>query len=602
MGRSVTIKARYQDGCSARQHGARIATRVIDAFIREDFRGLISGGRIVGAEDAPVLLPPAANAVFWLSKQLGRGTVHIPVLPCRFMQEWRLASLPLSWTTEESVRPITSLTEIVEIFSSGLDEEQRANLEAFREECLTAIEHAMLCDAAQNQPAEQDTTLAQHPTWHRAMMRHDRYGAFSDHPFYPTARAKVGFNASDLISYGPEYGGSFKLDWLALPKQDFINQGERPAIWPDFEQVGLDPLLASDHVLLPVHPFMRDERIAVALQEAGLSDKAIVAPLSAVEVTPTLSVRALSIVDEPGLHIKLPLAIRTLGHLNLRAIKPDTIQDGNVIQSLLGRIGDRDRAIGEHLLLTDESCGGCHSNHRFLSFILRRYPSAMAGTRPVPVASFMTEMSDTRPLILHLIDEHFSGDVAQFLATYVELMLSVHLRLWARYGIALEANQQNSVVLFDENAARLRLLLKDNDSPRIERTRLAHAAPDLVPLISDLCDPRIAGSDSTGLAQMVTTITFQLNLAFIIEGLAKNLRVSAEPYYQILRLAIHRHLTQLDAEGLDTADIRAHLIEPAYLPIKYLLRAASLESRSTLHASDINKFYGTSAPNFLRAQ
>lgn len=602
MDKSILVEANSKDGSSARQHAQRIAVRVTDAFIREDFRELVSGGSITPGQEAPALLPQVSRTVFWLSRQLGHGTVHIPVIACHFMQKWRVAFLPLFWTSGENLRPIASLTEIVEVFSAGIDHEQRANMTVFLEECLTAIEHATLCGAARGLAVDHGHILAQHPAWHRKMMRHDCDGAFSDHPFYPTARAKVGFSEADLASYGPEYGRVFELDWLALPKEHFTLQGELPPVWPDFEQVGLDPALALDHVLLPVHPFMRGERMATVLQEVGLTDRAIHAPRSSLKVIPTLSVRALAVVDEPGLHIKLPLAIRTLGQLNLRAIQPDTIHDGNVIQSLLGRIGIRDRAIGERLLLTDESCGGCYSNHRFLSFILRRYPSAMEGACPVPVASLMAEMSDTRPLLLHLVDDHFSGDVIQFLTAYFELMLSIHLRLWARYGIALEANQQNSIILFDENTTKLRLLLKDNDSPRIARTRLAHAAPDLLPLVDDLRDTRIAGSDSAGLAQMVATITFQLNLAFVIEGLARSLRISPEPYYQLLRQEMHRHLAQLDAEGLDTADIRSQLIEPDYLPIKYLLRAASLESRSALHAADINKFYGMTAPNFLRAQ
>jgi hypothetical protein len=42
------------------------------------------------------------------------------------------------------------------------------------------------------------------------------------------------------------------------------------------------------------------------------------------------------------------------------------------------------------------------------------------------------------------------------------------------------------------------------------------------------------------------------------------------------------------------------LLENARLPLKYLLRAASLESKASTGAADINKFYGETAPNFLR--
>lgn len=61
-----------------------------------------------------------------------------------------------------------------------------------------------------------------------------------------------------------------------------------------------------------------------------------------------------------------------------------------------------------------------------------------------------------------------------------------------------------------------------------------------------------------------------------------------------------------DAEGLGNCEEIAGvpgidwLLEDDYLYVKYLLRAGSLESKTDTGATDINKFYGKSAPNFLR--
>ncbi|MCZ8488664.1 hypothetical protein O9992_19980 [Vibrio lentus] len=45
--------------------------------------------------------------------------------------------------------------------------------------------------------------------------------------------------------------------------------------------------------------------------------------------------------------------------------------------------------------------------------------------------------------------------------------MQVHLTLqWIRYGIALESNQQNAIIAFDEQG-KMTLAMKDNDAARI---------------------------------------------------------------------------------------------------------------------------------------
>ncbi|MCY1462920.1 hypothetical protein D9M71_807480 [compost metagenome] len=58
-------------------------------------------------------------------------------------------------------------------------------------------------------------------------------------------------------------------------------------------------------------------------------------------------------------------------------------------------------------------------------------------------------------------------------------------------------------------------------------------------------------------------------------------------------------IEQLEAEGIDCHDARHWLLDCPKLPVKYLLSAGSLFSKVHSGASDINKFYGYSAANFL---
>jgi hypothetical protein len=210
----------------------------------------------------------------------------------------------------------------------------------------------------------------------------------------------------------------------------------------------------------------------------------------------------------------------------------------------------------------------------------------------------MAPMSDGRPYALHLVDRYYGGDVARFIDEFCDLLLSVHLRLAARYGIELEANQQNSILLFDKRQGGLRLLLKDNDSPRIDAAALEAAFPGSDAWIGKLQDARIAQTDVGAIAQMLITITIQLNLGAVIEELGRHLGRSGT-YRSLLRAAVERQLVRLQGEGIAIDPMRAVLLEASHFPIKYLLRAATLETRKTIGAADVNKAYGHTAPNFL---
>ena len=582
---------------SVRDHSRYILRRVADCLVRENYRD-IALGTVIPAESAPFdrLIAPTDHYLAY--EAADGGTLFLPVEPDGFMQAWRVGAPPFVHVARQGARLIDSVTEFLEIMKMGLEGEDGANLSAFLDECQAAIEQGALCDVARDTASPNATRLAAHPEWHRAMLANDRMASFVDHPFYPTARAKHGFAADDLIAYGPEYQHSFRLVWLALPREGLSVQGAVPGLWPSFADVGLDPALEHSHALLPVHPFMRGERMDRILAEAGITDRAYMAPRDYLEVVPTLSVRAVAVLEEPGLHIKLPLAISTLGRLNLRAIKPVTINDGDVAHSLLEAISADDAVLQAKLFLTDESGGAHHGGERFLAYIVRPYPAGLDDCEPVPVAAMMAPMPDGRPYALHLIDRYYKGDVERFLGEFCDLLLGVHLRLAARYGIELEANQQNSVVLFDRGERGLRLLLKDNDSPRIDATALLAAFPGADAWIGRLQDARITQTDTPAIAQMLITITIQLNLGAVIEGLGRHLgRPGA--YRCLLQAAVERQLDQLADEGIAIGPLRTALLEARHFPIKYLLRAATLATREAIGAADVNKAYGHTAPNFL---
>lgn len=593
------------DAVMAQEHAVYICTRVVDALLREDVRECVSRARLVNTEAfARGWDFPSTQRWLEISHWDGRR-VWIPVSPERFMQPWRLSRLPLLAEGEAGVQPLGDVDSILARFAATTDADTRSRFAAFAQECAVAAAHRAAAESA-CRAWFADDAQQQSDRWYQQMLRYDRLASYLDHPLYPTARAKLGFGVEDLRQYGPEACAAFVLNWLAVPRSLLHATGNRlPPGWPGFGDVGLPQHLETEHALVPVHPFVWQGELDAMLAEAGLADRVIRAPRGHLGVRPTLSVRTLVLEHAPEWHLKLPLTIRTLGAKNIRTIKPSTIQDGQLVQDLLAEIAGREPSLRDRLLLTAEDTGAHVDGRSFLGYIVRRYPAAdLDACTPVPVAGLLAAAPGGGCVAEELAQRFYGGDLLALFDDYLELTLRLHLTLWLRYGIALESNQQNTLlVLGGGGQPRLRLLLKDNDAARLWRPRLEQVSTALAARLDQLQDARMTVNEELPLAQMFTTITLQLNLAAPIEGLAQRVPgFSRDAAYARVRQCVEAILAECSDAGADVALARRTLLEAKRLPIKYLLTAATLLDKQATGAADVNKFYGESAPNFLQPQ
>ncbi len=587
-----------------------ICTRVVDALLREDVRGCMSEGRIVDFCPLPEQFVKSFDTrQRWLKiDHFGDDSLWVPVSRHDFMQPWRLTCMPLLLQGPTGWRALSDLPEILAAFRNGLSETERKGFLEFEQECQTAVAHRVACEAERQRWFEERRHESTHaygadlPNWEHRLLHYDRLAAFQDHPFYPTARAKLGFAVHDLRLYAPEFQPVFELNWLAVPRTKYAQNGNSlPPVWPVFADVGLPTHLASTHALIPVHPFVWENQLDGFLRDSGLAGEVLPAPKKALRVTPTLSVRTVALLDATGWHVKVPLTIRTLGGRNIRTIKPSTIVDGHAIQTLLGKIVEREPQLQGRIILTEEGTGAHVAQQTFLGFIVRAYPEEkLRYSTLVPVAALPAQAPSGQRVVDDVVERYFDRDRIGFLDAYLALTLRLHLLLWVRYGIALESNQQNSVLVLDEQSKQLSLLLKDNDAARIQLNALGTRWPELAALVAGLQDKRIVVEGELPLAQMFTTITLQLNIAALIETVAHAWQTDKAQLYAIVRRHIEGVLTELSSEGENVELARRVLLEDEHLYIKYLLIAATLFEKKATGAADVNKFYGRSAPNFLK--
>jgi siderophore synthetase component len=416
----------------------------------------------------------------------------------------------------------------------------------------------------------------------------------------------MGLRAEDLTAYAPEFGPEFELYWAAVPKEAVTQAGacQDDEWWPDPEMVGLPAALAATHELFPVHP------LAARALPAELPDsntRLILAPRRYLRVRPTLSLRTVAVADHAAAHLKLPLPVSTLGMRNIRSIAPATLADGALVYRLLGLVRERDADTSLAGLLLADDTGYAHAGDRMAGYLLRRLPAGLDDCHVVPVAALAATVPGGRTVLGELAGP---DGVLALAERYFRQVFGIAVRLLVRYGIALESHQQNAAVVFSPGQPP-RLLVKDFDGALLHAERLrsalgAHAPSTGAPAAGDFADQRLLTSSDDALIDVFITITVHLCVGAICFSLAER---GAAPLPALLRTARRALEDVIDAESEPgeyssgsrdaAALLRARVLGSGRLTGKSMVTAGTLTAKEHTGAADINKYYGTTGPNYL---
>ncbi|GAA0585029.1 IucA/IucC family protein [Actinomadura livida] len=514
----------------------RLAARVLTALLRENYAGL--------------------------HDRVEHRTLEVPGRPVR------LVDARPAFLSDLVVDPAQDL-RLGDVFAAVRAlADPRDDVAAFERECLDALAAMKLHDDAR---AAVHRRLARIPDELRRGPGtfYETLAAYNDHPVHPASRGRAGLSLADLGRYAPEFAPSFPLRWAAVRNPALA--GPLPGWWPAPADVGLASL-ADGAALFPVHP--------LAAPQVGGHPGAVLAPEPYLRVAPTLSMR--TVAAAPLGHLKMPLPTSTLGVRNRRTIKPGTLPDGALVERLLRRVLQREPALP--VLLAEEQTYG-HAQDPLLAYLVRRFPPETARAHIVPVAALLAEAPDSG----HVIER---WDIEPLFDTYLSALFSWNVTLF-RYGIALEAHQQNIALVLDDSP--LRLLVKDNDGALINTSRLRERLPPSPGTDPrDLLDRRMTTDDDEALARVFVTITLHLCAAAPALGLAEHGLLP----WGAGRAMIRERLDE--ALGADDAFLRARTLDADTLPAKAMVTAGTLVDKARTGAADINKHYGPPGPNYLR--
>lgn len=328
----------------------------------------------------------------------------------------------------------------------------------------------------------------------------ERLAAWRDRPFHPLGRARHGFDDGAAVAYGAEHGRLFPLDWWAVarercavapgadpdgPASALLDAAQRAQLAAELARRGL----GASHVALPVHPWQAEHSLpktfAREIAEGRLVPLDMRGPLAAA----TSSLRTLAFPARPGLHLKLPLDVQTLGVR--RTLPPQSLHNGLHGAGLLAAARAREPWLRRHVILADEAAfwhvtepGGDLFAERpaLLGCAIRRLP--MDDAVPVPLASFAVAPLGGLPPAVRALGLG-AGDLGPLFAGLADLVVGTALG-GACLGFVPELHGQNALVLMAAGRPA-RLLLRDHDTVRCAPVWLAEAG--LEPPVYHLVDP-----------------------------------------------------------------------------------------------------------------
>lgn len=331
------------------------------------------------------------------------------------------------------------------------------------------------------------------------------------HPLHPAPKAREGLSDAETFDYSPELRGRFPLHWLAVHRSVLATDSawtergravDAPTLAARLAGPGLELELPADTVALPVHPWQaRDlhHRPAVAaLFEAGLLHD-----LGARGDAwyPTSSVRTVHRPGAPAM-LKLSLGLR-ITNSRRENLRKELCRGVEVHRLLRGGLAERWRAacpgglgfdiVRDPAWLAVDAPDGTPLPG--VDVVIRHNPfgpgddavcvAGLISPRPWPGRqgpAVCSRLADTIGRLAFRTGRPTGAVAAEWFLRYLEAVVRPLLWLDGEAGIALEAHQQNTLVLLDPDGWPVGGRFRDNQGyyfRESHRTALGQRLPGI---------------------------------------------------------------------------------------------------------------------------
>ena len=401
--------------------------------------------------------------------------------------------------------------ELIDILAAGMSPELHDNCVRLVSEVTNSFLNDALCRAyreLQNTSFENDATIPPRQSFWRWLLNghgSSNIALFLEqwssvgHPYHPIRKAKEGLTAAEVVALSPEFNASVAVRLAAIHRArmhievsvdceslEKYMQGYFPGWLKQWREkltrMGYEP---GDYVPVPVHPWQA-EHVLEPFRISQTTDVAIPF-INGPEFPgkPTMSFRTVVPAGDTELpHIKLAMGLRLTSVP--RTISPRSCHMGPRISDLLDKILADDAQLKNYIETVPEQIAihysepGGQENQMAsnLATIFRKNVSAgrTCGEIVIPAAALTVSCPGSGlPLFVEIFSESGDGTMQQMrhaFKGYLDTLLGGLLRMVLVYGIALEAHQQNALVVFGGNGELRRFLFRDFGGIRIHRQTL----------------------------------------------------------------------------------------------------------------------------------
>ncbi|MEM7509857.1 MAG: IucA/IucC family protein [Bacteroidota bacterium] len=314
-----------------------------------------------------------------------------------------------------------------------------------------------------------------------------QFASLQGNPIHPLAKLRMGFQDEELIQYSPEYANPIEVKVLAVSpgickvsRQSLdINVKEWFASTYPLAYESWCLALASegyspeDYFPFPMHPFQQTylaEKFSVYLENKLIVEvKDVSIPSQA-----TMSTRTVMPLKAGSPHIKLPLNIQTTSMR--RTHSPPRVHAGPILSRLISEILEEDESLASLVRVMPEPVGmyiddsdyylQSQNPSYFLNVLYRTNPCTLVSDKEyyLPLSALFEASPFThKPFILDILAARQANSemALEYFQAYAWTVIRGQVGLYAGYGIALEAHQQNTALIMDEEGNLLRTLVGD---------------------------------------------------------------------------------------------------------------------------------------------
>ncbi|KTD15031.1 IucA/IucC family protein [Legionella israelensis] len=378
------------------------------------------------------------------------------------------------------------------------------------------------------------------------------------HPTHPNFRAKIGFSRREVLQYSPEFRARVSIHWCALKKSSahttdvpFNYQSILAEQYPkEFEawrkHLAFKQFNPDEYYPVPVHPWQwRNQLIS---QCATLIDsKTLILLPHHQSLYPSMSFRTM--MPEPShkaCHIKLATNIHATSAK--RTVSPASVHNGprlsQWINQLLGNKNHYEQTLFiardfTGLRINDASIA--EHGQRQLSVLLRQHPVHLLNEQQqaVPLAALLTASLNHTSLLIDIIQASGLHPLDYF-RNYCDIVLSGQLHFMLSHGIAFEAHQQNTLLIFSHHRPK-GLILRDLGNIRVcQQAMFDHPnKPELHP------ESTITTQNMDEVRHKFIHGNLESNIIYWIHALHQHYHISVTKLWKEVRGIVEKALTRI---------------------------------------------------------